>query len=303
MEHSGKQVTVTGATGFIALHCIQQLLEAGYRVRGTVRSLERESKVRAALSLDDEQQARLSFVEVNLTEDGGWAEAFSGSTFGLHVASPLPKAPPKDEDELIRPAWEGTLGVLRAAADAGVQRVVVTSSVAAIYWGQDPARHTFTEEDWSDPAIAPPYDKSKTLAERAAWEFSESPEARGMELAVINPTYVIGPSLSGEANTSNELVNKLLRREVPGLPRIRLIRSDRRREVAPSPTANTSRTSASDATRQTSPGAQCLGHPRVGPPLPTSPRTRKASPGGATSSPWSRFGRGGALMAPSCSRR
>lgn len=219
---SDVQVTVTGATGFIALHCIGQLLAAGYRVRGTVRSLGRVEEVRRALAgasgLD-----RLTCCVASLTEDAGWDEAMAGSRFVLHTASPLPVRQPRDEAELIEPARDGTLRVLRAASRAGVARVVVTSSIAAVLSGHErTADRVFTEDDWSDlTGTMPAYSRSKTLAEQAAWEcIAQLPADRRPELVTINPSFVLGPSLSGADNASNEIIRKLLAREMPGVPRL-----------------------------------------------------------------------------------
>jgi dihydroflavonol-4-reductase len=220
-EPSNTVVTVTGASGFIALHCVRELLERGYRVRGTVRDLASETSLRQAL-LPFEAGDRLSFVAAELLSDAGWAEAMHGARYVLHVASPVPNAPPKDEQELIRPAREGALRVLRAAREAGVSRVVLTSSVAAVLSGRVRDRgHVFDEKDWSDldrPMGA--YDRSKTLAEKAAWDFVREPAAHTLELVALNPVFVLGPSLRGTDNTSNEIVGKLMRREVPGVPRV-----------------------------------------------------------------------------------
>jgi len=214
-------VVVTGASGFIGLHCVRALLEHGYRVRGTLRDLASASLLRRALA-PLEPGDRLEFVRTELLSDAGWSAAFSGVTFVLHVASPLPKASPKDDHELIRPAREGTLRVLRHARDAGVSRVVMTSSVAAVTSGREHDGHVFDESDWSDFAHTKgAYEKSKTLAERAAWDYVQH-EARALELVALNPSFVLGPSLTGAENTSNELVNKLLRRELPGVPRLHL---------------------------------------------------------------------------------
>jgi dihydroflavonol-4-reductase len=218
---SEQLVVVTGATGFIALHCVRELLQAGYRVRGTMRSLVKEPGVRKALAVDAEAGARLAFVEADLDQDAGWSAAMEGATFVLHVASPLPPGPPKHVDDLVRPARDGTLRVLRAARDAGVRRVVMTSSVAAVSSGH--AQYDgrpFTEEDWSNlDGAVPPYETSKTKAERAAWEFmQELGDESSMDLVAVNPSFVLGPSLLGADNTSNEVVAKLIRREVPGCP-------------------------------------------------------------------------------------
>ena len=130
--HTNKPVLVTGASGFIAIHCIIQLLEQGYSVRGTLRSMQRESELRNTLAKFVQANDRLTFVQANLLDDAGWAEAVRGCDIVLHVASPFPTETPKDENDLIRPAKEGTLRVLRAASENGVKRVVLTSSLAAI---------------------------------------------------------------------------------------------------------------------------------------------------------------------------
>ncbi len=212
-------VTVTGASGFIALHCVRELLERGFRVRGTVRNAGATEPLRKALAPLAPGE-RLEFCEAELLSDHGWAEALRGARYVLHVASPLPKTPPKHEDELIRPAREGVLRVLAAARVAGVSRVVMTSSAAAVSSGRErTATHVFDEHDWSDlsgPMTA--YEKSKTLAEKAAWDFVR--EQGAPELVAINPTFVLGPSLTGADNTSNQIVAKLVRRELPGCPRL-----------------------------------------------------------------------------------
>lgn len=224
-EEQTPLVTVTGASGFIALHCVRELLREGYQVRGTLRSLDKEPAIRAALVLDDEAGARLSFVAANLLEDDGWPGAVDGARYVLHVASPAPAAAPEHEDDLIRPARDGTLRVLRAAQAAGVTRVVMTSSVAAIVYCKKRERGELLDEsDWSELArMHSAYAKSKTVAERAAWEFIEGLSGdQPMELVATNPGYVLGPSLLGGDNASNELVRKLLYREVPGVPQLYL---------------------------------------------------------------------------------
>lgn len=221
---SDELVLVTGGSGFIGAHCILALLNAGYRVRTTVRSLKREGDVRAMLKqggLNDGAGDRLTFAEADLLSDAGWPQAVAGCTYVLHVASPLPPSVPKHEDELIVPAREGTLRVLRAARDAGVKRVVQTSSFAAIGYGQKEQTAPFTEKDWSnlDGADMTAYAKSKTLAERAAWEFIAN-EGRGLELAVVNPVGVFGPVLGPDYSASILLVSKLMDGALPGAPRL-----------------------------------------------------------------------------------
>lgn len=218
----GELVLVTGGSGFIGGHCILQLLRSGYRVRTTVRSLKREADVRATLkTAGADPGAELSFVAADLTSDTGWKEAAAGCDFVLHVASPFPSNLPKNEDEVIIPARDGALRVLRAARDAGVKRVVLTSSFAAIGYGHGVAARPFTEEDWTDPngADVGPYTKSKTLAERAAWDFIAR-EGGALELAVVNPVGVLGPVLGMDFSTSILIVKRLLDGSVPGLPNL-----------------------------------------------------------------------------------
>jgi nucleoside-diphosphate-sugar epimerase len=212
-------VLVTGGSGFVGSHCILDLLSAGYSVRTTVRSPDREATVRELLGA--ESADALTFATADLTGDAGWSDAVSGCDFVLHVASPFPLGPPKHEDDLIVPAREGALRVLRAARDAGVKRVVMTSSFAAIGYGQPPPGRPFTEEDWTDPGGGGvgAYAKSKTLAERAAWDFVER-EGGGLELSVVNPVGVFGPVLGSDFSTSIELVKRLLDGSVPGIPRV-----------------------------------------------------------------------------------
>jgi dihydroflavonol-4-reductase len=212
---SGELVLVTGGSGFIGAHCIMQLKDAGYRVRTTVRSLTREAEVRALTKVPD-----LSFAAADLTSDAGWKEAVAGCDFVLHVASPFPADEPKNADDLIVPAREGALRVLRAARDAGVKRVVLTSSFAAIGYGHADTDRPFSEKDWTDPnADVSAYVKSKTLAERAAWDFIAR-EGGSLELSVVNPVGVLGPVLGPDYSTSILLVQKLMDGAVPGVPRL-----------------------------------------------------------------------------------
>jgi dihydroflavonol-4-reductase len=215
-------VLVTGGSGFIATHCILQLLQAGYRVRTTVRSLQREADVGAMLQAGGaaEPGNRLTFFVADLEKDAGWAEAVAGCDYVLHVASPLPPSTPKHEDDLIIPAREGTLRVLRASGDAGVRRVVLTSSFGAIGYGHPPQSAPFTEKDWSNlNSDVAAYPKSKTLAERAAWDFIAR-EGAPLELSVINPVAVLGPLLGPDYSTSILLVQRLMDGAMPGCPRL-----------------------------------------------------------------------------------
>lgn len=215
MTISSKPVLITGVTGYLAKQCALLLLENGYKVRGTVRSLSREAGLREALAPHTSHLDKLEICQADLTSDDGWQEAVSGCEFVLHVASPFPAGAPKDEDDLIVPAVQGTLRVLEASAAAGIKRVVLTSSIAAVSGGHNGHIAPFTEQDWSDTKEAiGAYPKSKTLAEQAAWKFVESHD---LELAVINPGYILGPVLNNSSTTSNELHQRLMRREIPGI--------------------------------------------------------------------------------------
>ncbi len=222
-ESSDRTILVTGASGFIAMHCILQLLQAGFRVRGTLRSPSRETSLRATFAKHVDADDRLSFFTANLMDDEGWREAIEGCDAVLHVASPLPRTPPKHEDDLIVPAREGVLRVLRFSSELGVRRVVMTSSVAAVLYGHErDGSKVYDESSWSIPEkTAGAYEKSKTLAERAAWKFMESlPEDSALELVALNPGLVLGPILDEDYGTSGEAVRKLMRRDLPGCPPI-----------------------------------------------------------------------------------
>ena len=210
---------VTGGSGFLGSWCVVELLRQGYQVRTTVRDLAREAEVRAAVGSQVSAGERLEVCAADLREDSGWPEAVEGCWYVLHVASPFPPVQPKDPDELIVPAREGTLRVLRAALAAGVERVVVTSSVAAIAGGSKPG-HLLTEEDWTDPdrPCLSPYVRSKTIAERAAWDFMRE-QGAAERLAVVNPGAILGPVLSDDHSYSLQVIERLLK-GMPGIPRI-----------------------------------------------------------------------------------
>ncbi|HTW46472.1 MAG TPA: aldehyde reductase [Acidobacteriaceae bacterium] len=215
-------VLVSGGSGFIGSHCILQLLAAGHQVRTTVRSLAREADIRAMLRQGGaEPGSRLVLFATDLLSDDGWTEAVAGCDYVLHVASPLPPTVPKDENEIIAPAREGTLRVLRAARDAGVRRVVLTSSFAAIGYGHPTQAAPFDETLWTDPAAEDilPYVKSKTLAEGAAWQFIAH-EGGSLELTAINPVGVFGPVLGSDYSASILLVQRLMDGALPGCPRL-----------------------------------------------------------------------------------
>lgn len=216
------KVLVTGGSGFIGAHCILHLLAAGHDVRTSVRNLKRESDVRAMLKQGGAaDNAPVQFFAADLESDTGWAEAVAGCDYVLHVASPFPPAAPKDENELIVPAREGALRVLRASRDAGVKRVVLTSSFAACGYGQMPKGAPYDETNWTntegDDVRA--YVKSKTLAERAAWDFMAK-EGGALELATVLPVGVFGPVLGPDYSTSILLVQRLMDGAMPGAPKL-----------------------------------------------------------------------------------
>ena len=215
-------VLVTGGSGFIGSHCILQLLAAGHTVRTTVRNLARQADVRAMLKQGGAEPGnRLSFFAADLEADAGWDNAAAGCDYILHVASPFPSQVPKNEDELIVPAREGALRVLRASRDARVKRVVLTSSFAAIGYGHLPQPTPFDETSWTNAngKGVTAYVKSKTLAERAAWDFIAK-EGGGLELAVVNPVGVFGPVLGPDYSTSILLVQRLMDGAMPGCPKL-----------------------------------------------------------------------------------
>jgi dihydroflavonol-4-reductase len=217
------KILVTGANGFIGLHTVLHFLELGYHLCATVRTQEQGEKVRRTLAKHIGTH-NLDFIQADLTKDDGWDQAVDGCDFVLHIASPFPTDAPKDENELIIPAREGSLRVLRAAQKAGVKRVVLVSSLAAVAGGHERENRTFDESDWTDINKTDyAYSKSKTLAERAAWEFMQSAENKtGMELVSVNPSNVFGPVLDNRHHTSTEWFLTLLQHQIPGLTRTQL---------------------------------------------------------------------------------
>ncbi|QQP97372.1 SDR family oxidoreductase [Lysobacter enzymogenes] len=214
-------ILITGGSGFLGSRCIAQALAAGHRVRASVRDLAREPQLRAVLARAGVDAGdRLSLHTADLRDDAGWAQAAAGCDYALHVASPFPADIPRNADELIVPAREGTLRVLRAARDAGLRRVVLTSSFAAVGYGHPPRSQPFDEETWSDTATPlAPYVASKTLAERAAWDFIAT-YGGSLELATVNPVGIFGPVLSDDFATSILLVKRLLDGALPGAPKL-----------------------------------------------------------------------------------
>lgn len=213
-------VLVTGGTGFLAAHTIAQLIEAGHTVRTTIRSAARQADVVAMLTAAGvESVDRLSFAVADLTTDTGWSSAMTDVSHVLHVASPFPPAQPKNADELIGPARDGTLRVLKAARAAGVQRVVMTSSFAAIGYGHR-GPGPFDETTWTNlDAPIKPYIASKTLAERAAWDFVDR-DGAGMEFVALNPSGIFGPALGPDYSSSLAIVGALMTGQMSFLPDI-----------------------------------------------------------------------------------
>jgi nucleoside-diphosphate-sugar epimerase len=221
---STETVLVTGGSGFLAGNIILQLLAAGYRVRTTVRNVSRAETVRNVLSDAGAKNVEsLAFVPADLERDDGWSEAVAGCAYVLHTASPFPASAPKTDDELIVPARDGTLRVLRAARDAGVKRVVVTSSFAAIGYGHPEQTAPFDETSWTDinATDVAAYTKSKTVAERAAWDFIAR-EGGALELSAVNPVLVLGPALGPDLSTSIVVIKRMLDGDYPLCPRIAL---------------------------------------------------------------------------------
>jgi len=213
------KVLVTGASGYIALHCISELLKKGYAVKGSLRNLDREEEVRSSIKKEVADD-NLEFCKLNLLSDDGWQDAMHGCDYLLHMASPFITYEPKNEDDLIRPAKEGTLRALKFAKDAGIKKVVLTSSVAAIAYGHE--KSICGPNDWSDiNQNIGAYTKSKTIAERAAWNFINSQEQKNMTMTTIHPGLVLGPLLSNDIDgASADIMNKLITGQFPGNPNL-----------------------------------------------------------------------------------
>jgi nucleoside-diphosphate-sugar epimerase len=212
-------VLVTGGSGYLGTQLIAALLRDGRQVRATVRSLQSEGDVRAAVRRGGADDSQLELVTAELTADAGWAAAVAGCEEVHHAASPMIQS--EDADEVIVPARDGTLRVLRAARDAGTRRVVLTSSFAAVGYSPKPGAE-YTEADWTDPDTPglPPYPRSKTIAERAAWDFVEH-EGGDTELVVVNPTFILGPALTAQARSSLQLTKAMLDGTMPVVRRQR----------------------------------------------------------------------------------
>ena len=220
-SNNNKTVLVTGGSGFIAVHCILKLLQQGYSVRTTLRSLSRQNEVKGMLKVGGINSFdNLSFIEANLSDDKNWNEAVKGCEYVLHVASPTPIVKFNHENEMINPAKDGVLRVLRASRDANVKRVVLTSAFGAIGMGHKNRTTPFTESDWTNiDSNIHPYQKSKTIAEKTAWEFIKS-EGGNLELSAVNPVGVMGPILGVDYSHSNQQIRQMLEGEIPACPKI-----------------------------------------------------------------------------------
>lgn len=222
MDEGRDTVLITGVSGFIGKHLAREFLQHGYRVRGTLRSMEKAGRVRETLSLHADI-SQLEFAEADLLRDDGWAQAMADVDHVVHAASPFPIVQPKKPADLVRPAVDGTMRALEAAAAAGVSTFVHTSSTAAIYPGHGKRRKPYTPDDWAElgSEAATPYVLSKTLAERAARDYvtKEKPPLRFL---TVNPGFVMGPLLDAERGTSADVVAMLLKGKVPASPRIHM---------------------------------------------------------------------------------
>ncbi len=226
MENFKETVLVTGGSGFIASYCIIALLNKGYKVKASLRSLSRAADVKQMLSVGGINNFdNLSFVQADLSQEKAWLEAAKGCSYVIHPASPTPNPAAKHEDEYIIPAVNGVLFVMRAAKAAGVKRVVLTSAFGAVGMGTH-KNGPYTEEDWSDlTQNLPPYQKSKTLSEKAAWDFIAN-EGKGLELAVVNPVGVLGPVLGADYSHSIQTIHQMMNGTLKGVPKMRFVYVD-----------------------------------------------------------------------------
>lgn len=223
-----KKVLLTGISGFVGQHCAVELLKNGYQVRGSIRNLSKEQEVRKGIAKVIDAKDNLEFCELNLLDDKGWDKAMEGCDYVLHVASPFIIAEPKDENEMIKPAVEGTLRALKEAKKAGVKKVVLTSSTVAM--ASDKKKNHLTQNSWTNPKTdkVSVYMKSKTLAEKAAWDFYNNQASENkMELTVVNPGPIYGPTLTGNlTGASMSMVKDIITGKMPMIPNSNYVMSD-----------------------------------------------------------------------------
>ena len=221
MESAKPIVVITGVSGYLGSYVCDYFLKDGsYRVRGTVRDIKNEKKIKPLRDAFGPLFDQLELVEADLLKPESLEKAIEGCTYVVHTASPFPLSAPKNEDDLIKPAVEGTLSVMRAALKNKVKRVVVTSSIASIIEHiPENTKDVYSEEDWSEVKACGPYSKSKTLAEKAAWDFLQDlPESERFELVVINPSFILGPTLIPGDFSSAEIISKIMKGKFPGMP-------------------------------------------------------------------------------------
>jgi len=219
-----KEVLLTGVTGFLGSHTAIELLNGGYKVTGTLRDMKRANAIKAVISEHTHNIENLDFIEADLLNKEVWIKACSGKDYVIHVASPFPRELPKNEDELIIPAKEGTLNVLNAAKINQVKRVIVVSSISTVVYGKkiDELSNVFSEKDWTDETNlkdTAPYFRSKTIAEKAAWDFVQK-DPQGMELVTVLPGAMLGPVLEDDFGTSANIIIKILSGAMPAIPKI-----------------------------------------------------------------------------------
>ena len=223
-----KRVLLTGVSGFVGQHCAVELLKNGYIVRGSIRNISKEKEVREGIAKVIDAKNNLEFCQLDLLSDKGWDKAMEGCDYLLHVASPFVIAEPKDENEMIKPAIEGTLRALNAAKKAGVKKVVLTSSTVAMTG--DKKKNHLTQESWTNSKTdkVSAYMKSKTLAEKAAWDFYKNQDSSSkMELTVVNPGPIYGPTLTGNlSGASMSMIRDIITGKVPMLPNANYVMSD-----------------------------------------------------------------------------
>ncbi|KAL4436198.1 hypothetical protein ABPG74_018182 [Tetrahymena malaccensis] len=217
-DNSKIRVLLTGASGYLAGHVLNNLLERGYKVRGTVRSLQNLKKVDHLYKINPSKSSNLQLVEADLSNKESWDAVMKDVDYVIHTASPFPQTVPKNENDLIKPAVQGTEAVFEAAIKHGVKKIVMTSSIASVFTGVT-SKNCFTSDDWSNLDQCPPYEKSKTLAEKKAWEIYEKNRSK-IQMTIILPGFIQGPSFHQNGYVSADFVLKVMKNEIPGIPKV-----------------------------------------------------------------------------------